>query len=113
TRSIIGAQSLINAGVPNKVVALRNGTMGWSLAGFACEAGKDRRAPRFSGEGHAWARTAAENVARRCGVERADRSRLDAWRADAARTTYVLDVRDPPEYAAGHVAGAVSAPGGQ
>src|SRR5262245_27726358 len=30
TRSIIGAQSLINAGVPNKVVALRNGTMGWS-----------------------------------------------------------------------------------
>ena len=35
TRSIIGAQSLINAGLPNKVVALRNGTMGWSLAGFA------------------------------------------------------------------------------
>ncbi len=34
TRSIIGAQSLINAGVPNKVVALRNGTMGWSLAGL-------------------------------------------------------------------------------
>src|SRR5262249_6958048 len=31
TRSIIGAQSLINAGVPNKVVALRNGTMGWTL----------------------------------------------------------------------------------
>jgi rhodanese-related sulfurtransferase len=28
TRSIIGAQSLINAGVPNHVVALRNGTMG-------------------------------------------------------------------------------------
>ena len=34
TRSIIGAQSLINAGVPNKVVALRNGTMGWHLAGL-------------------------------------------------------------------------------
>ena len=34
TRSIIGAQSLINAGLPNKVVALRNGTMGWSLAGL-------------------------------------------------------------------------------
>ncbi|HTP91777.1 MAG TPA: rhodanese-like domain-containing protein, partial [Xanthobacteraceae bacterium] len=42
TRSIIGAQSLINAGLPNKVVALRNGTMGWSLAGFGCESGKDR-----------------------------------------------------------------------
>src|SRR5947209_4678427 len=40
TRSIIGAQSLINAGVPNPVVALRNGTMGWRLAGYACESGK-------------------------------------------------------------------------
>src|SRR5580693_1527226 len=48
TRSIIGAQSLINAGVPNKVVALRNGTMGWNLAGFACDSGKDRRAPGAS-----------------------------------------------------------------
>src|SRR5262249_10005650 len=44
TRSIIGAQSLINAGVPNKVVALRNGTMGWTLAGFNCDSGKARRA---------------------------------------------------------------------
>jgi rhodanese-related sulfurtransferase len=32
TRSIIGTQSLINAGVTNKVVALRNGTIGWTLA---------------------------------------------------------------------------------
>src|ERR1035438_8056618 len=32
TRSIIGTQSLINAGVPNKVLALRNGTIGWTLA---------------------------------------------------------------------------------
>src|SRR5437879_13556213 len=29
TRSIIGTQSLINAGVPNEVRALRNGTIGW------------------------------------------------------------------------------------
>src|SRR5205085_6968074 len=48
TRSIIGAQSLINAGVPNKVVALRNGTMGWSLAGLAPDAGQSRRAPSVS-----------------------------------------------------------------
>ena len=45
TRSIIGAQSLINAGVPNKVVALRNGTMGWNLAGFTPDSGKSQRAP--------------------------------------------------------------------
>ena len=45
TRSIIGAQSLINACLDNKVVALKNGTMGWRLAGFALDHGKDRRAP--------------------------------------------------------------------
>ena len=64
TRSIIGAQSLINAGVPNKVVALRNGTMGWTLAGLACESGKARRAPGVSPDGLAWARSAAARVAR-------------------------------------------------
>jgi rhodanese-related sulfurtransferase len=113
TRSIIGAQSLINASLPNKVVALRNGTMGWSLAGFACESGKNRRAPNVSPPTLDWARTAAWRVAQACGVERIDRSRLDALRQDAERTLYLLDVRDPAEYAAGHVAGAISAPGGQ
>jgi rhodanese-related sulfurtransferase len=41
TRSIIGAQSLINAGVSNPVYALRNGTIGWTLAGRGI-AGFDR-----------------------------------------------------------------------
>src|SRR3546814_10680542 len=45
TRSIIGAQSLINAGFPNRVVALRNGTMGWHLAGLKLEHGNRRHAP--------------------------------------------------------------------
>jgi rhodanese-related sulfurtransferase len=113
TRSIIGAQSLINAGVPNKVVALRNGTMGWSLAGFTCDSGKNRRAPEVSPKTLDWARTAALKVAQRCGVERIDRAKLETWRKDETRTLYLFDVRDPAEYAAGHVAGAVSAPGGQ
>ncbi len=113
TRSIIGAQSLIDAGVPNKVVALRNGTMGWSLAGFSCDSGKDRRAPDVSSKTLDWARGAARDVAQRFGVERVDRETLDAWREDATRTLYIFDVRDPAEYAAGHVAGAISAPGGQ
>ena len=48
TRSIIGAQSLINAGVPNKVVALRNGTMGWHLAGLDLRSRQGQpRAGRF------------------------------------------------------------------
>ena len=113
TRSIIGAQSLINAGLPNKVVALRNGTMGWSLAGFACDSGKNRRATGVSPTTLDWARDAAHRVAQSCGVERIDAAALEAWRADNARTLYLFDVRDPAEYEAGHLPGAISAPGGQ
>ena len=113
TRSIIGAQSLINAGVPNKVMALRNGTMGWHLAGLACDHGKDVRAPEVSANGLAWAQTAAQRVADKFGVTCIDRATLERWRKDATRTTYLFDVRDPAEYARGHFPGALSAPGGQ
>jgi rhodanese-related sulfurtransferase len=113
TRSIIGAQSLINAGAPNQVVALRNGTMGWSLAGKTCDSGKARRAPQPSSTALAWAKAAADQVARRFGIERIDAATLVKFRADVERTLYLLDVRDPDEYVAGHVAGALSAPGGQ
>src|SRR5690348_6469964 len=113
TRSIIGAQSLINAGVPNKVVALRNGTMGWHLAGLACDSGKGARFSPVSDKGLAWARAAADTVARKFGVEHIDRVALERFRADTARTLYVFDVRDPDEYRSGHFAGAISAPGGQ
>ena len=114
TRSIIGAQSLINAGIANTVVALRNGTMGWSLAGEACDAGKDRRAPEVSSAGLGAAREAAARVARHFGIERIDRAMLEHWRGEAEeRTLYLLDVRDPADYATGHLPGAISAPGGQ
>jgi rhodanese-related sulfurtransferase len=113
TRSIIGAQSLINAGLPNKVVALRNGTMGWSLAGFNCESGENRRAPAVSAKTLSWARPAAQRVAHNCGVRPIDRQMFETLRADMERTLYLFDVRDPAEYEAGHVAGALSAPGGQ
>jgi rhodanese-related sulfurtransferase len=113
TRSIIGAQSLINAGVPNKVVALRNGTMGWTLAGLPCEHGKTERAPRVSRDGLAVAKSAAERVAHRFGIARVDLATVERWRSDDGRTLYLFDVRDPAEYEAGHVAGAISAPGGQ
>jgi rhodanese-related sulfurtransferase len=37
TRGIIGAQTLINAGIRNRVVALAGGTQGWRLAGLQLE----------------------------------------------------------------------------
>ena len=113
TRSIIGAQSLINVSVPNKVVALRNGTMGWHLAGLACDRGKTARAPAVSGAALRWAKSAAAAVAQKFNVTRVDPGKIDEFRADPKRTTYIFDVRDPDEYAAGHFPGAVSAPGGQ
>ena len=116
TRSIIGAQSLIDAGAQNKVMALRNGTMGWALAGFTPDRGSDRRLPAAppSARALAWAKSAAERVAQRAGVRRIDLATLERWHNESeVRTLYVFDVRDPHEYEAGHLPGAVSAPGGQ
>ena len=57
TRSIIGAQTLIDFGLPNPVVALENGTQGWTLAGLKLEHGATRRYPEspspLVGEGRA------------------------------------------------------------
>ena len=114
TRSIIGAQSLINAGIANEVVALKDGTMGWHLAGLTLERGQGRLAPDVTPAGLAKAQAAAAEVARRYGVRRIDRATLAQWQAEAdARTLYVLDVRSPEEYQAGHPAGVPNAPGGQ
>ena len=114
TRSIIGAQSLIDAGVPNRVVSLKDGTMAWQLAGLGVVAGATGRAPEVSAGNVAAARQRAEAVARRFGVPVIDRSTLAEWRREAdGHTLYVVDVRDPAEYRAGHLPGSVMAPGGQ
>lgn len=113
TRSIIGCQSLVNAGLPNKVMALKDGTMGWHLAGLKLEKGSTRTIPAPSAETIAWAREAAERVSSRFGVQTVDRATADSWLAEPSRTTYLIDVRSPEEYAAGHLPGAAHAPGGQ
>lgn len=113
TRSIIGAQSLINAGLPNPVVALENGTMGWMLAGLECARGETAMAPAPVGDADAWARAAAAQVAERFGVPRIDARQVAIWRAQDDRTTYLLDVRTRDEFEAGHWPGAHHAPGGQ
>src|SRR5579863_986588 len=65
TRSIIGTQSLINAGIPNRVAALRNGTIGWTLAGLELDHGRKCRAPEVPAEAAARAQDQAWRVAAR------------------------------------------------
>jgi rhodanese-related sulfurtransferase len=113
TRSIIGTQSLVNAGIPNPVSALRNGTIGWTLAGQKLETGSDRRFKPHDPQQLQQAQLAARTVADRAGVQRIERSQLAAWQVDTDRTTYVCDVRVPEEYAKGHWPGSLSTQGGQ
>jgi predicted metal-dependent enzyme (double-stranded beta helix superfamily)/rhodanese-related sulfurtransferase len=113
TRSIIGTQSLINSGIPNPVSALRNGTIGWTLAGQELVTGATLRFSEVNEETRKKSAAAAFAVAYRAGVKRASLDELQTWLTDSTRTTYFFDVRTPEEYAAGHVAGARSAPGGQ
>jgi rhodanese-related sulfurtransferase len=114
TRSIIGTQSLVNAGLPNPVAALRNGTIGWTLAGQTLAHGSSRRFERWVDPARLEeARAAAADVAKRAGVSFIKSGLLDQWVADRTRTTYRFDVRTPEEYAVGHAAGFRSAPGGQ
>ncbi len=114
TRSYIGAESLRRMGLPNQIVALENGTMGWDLAGLTLERGAARWAPAVSERSRAQAEAVAERVAaeeKLRAIAPDELTRIIAGRSDG--NAYVLDVRTADEYAAGHVAGAVWAPGGQ
>ncbi len=114
TRSIIGAQALISAGVPNRVVSMRNGTQGWHLAGFEVLKGATNRGPEVSEAGLAQAVAAARRIEARFAIKRIDAATLERYREEADRhALYVLDVRTREEYEAGHLAGVKHIPGGQ
>lgn len=113
TRSIIGTQSLVNAGLPNPVAALRNGTIGWTLAGQTLQHGQNRRFPAVDRKNAQKSAAAARQVADRAGVRRASWADVQAWQGQQGRTTYFFDVRDPAEYEAGHLPGFRSVAGGQ
>jgi rhodanese-related sulfurtransferase len=114
TRSYVGAEAVRRMRLPNPVLALENGTMGWTLAGLELERGANRWAPPVSNR----SRTAAAVVAKRIAAE--DKIQFASveevqrhWDRREQDNVAILDVRTAEEYAAGHVAGAVWAPGGQ
>jgi len=113
TRGIIGAQSLINAGVANPVFVLQNGVQGWVLAGGLIERGNVRVAAPPGSHSSRRAMQAAARVAQRCEVKTIDAQQLAEFCVDETRTLYRFDVRTPEEYAAGHLPDFRSAPGGQ
>lgn len=116
TRSIIGAQSLVNAGLPNPVAALRNGTIGWTLAGQTLEHGSNRQfAPQAGLDGVSLKATrhASRALADRAGVGRTTLDEAARWAVEPSRTTYRFDVRTPVEYESAHAPGFQGVPGGQ
>jgi len=114
TRGLMWAQTLINAGVPNKVMTLFNGTPGWLGAGLSLETGNDRPLPTVTPEGIAATRAQAERLRDASGVPYVDRETLRQWRRQSdRRTLYMLDVRTPEEYRAGHIPGSAWAISGQ
>ncbi|TDQ86860.1 rhodanese-like domain-containing protein [Paraburkholderia silvatlantica] len=114
TRSIIGAQLLRSLGIPNRVIALENGTQGWTLAGLKLEYRSTRRYPDAVEErAIADARKRAVELAQRFGLASLDTRTGQAWLDAPDRTTYLLDVRSAGEFARDGVPGAVHAPGGQ
>jgi len=111
---MIGAQALRNAGFPNKIMSLKDGTMAWHLAGYEVVNRAVLQPPAISEAGRKASTEAAARVAARCDIRTIDKAVLSAWQLEAEqRTLYLLDVRTPEEYEAGHLADARSAPGGQ
>jgi rhodanese-related sulfurtransferase len=114
TRSIIGAQTLIDVGIPNAVFALENGTQGWFLAGLELEHGASRRYPEEAKPRDMDAlRRGARRVADANGAAFVAPDEAHAGLSDGSRTTFLFDVRTAEEFAASGVAGFVHAPGGQ
>jgi rhodanese-related sulfurtransferase len=114
TRSIIGAQTLINLGVPNPVYALENGTQGWYLEDLQLEHGARRRyddgvAPQ---DLPALAQRSAR-LAESHGVPTVSAQAVQAWLRDKNRSTFLCDVRSAEEHAQGSLPGAQHTPGGQ
>ena len=115
TRSIIGAETLRRMGVPNEVFALENGTQGWFLAGLKLEHNAQRKYPSAPPQGSGVARLQAHArmLAHSHAVPMIETAQAAQWLKDTSRTTYLFDVRTAEEFAAGSLAGAVHAPGGQ
>jgi rhodanese-related sulfurtransferase len=112
-RAILGAQTLIDAGVPNFVAYLDDGTKGWTNAGLTLETGRTAAYGEASDSARRFAAEHIETLSRTDSLTFIDAGTAETWAADPQRTTYVLDVRTPEEFAAEHLPFSISSEGGQ
>ena len=114
TRGILCAQMLIDLGVPNPVASMRGGTLNWKLSGYDLEFNRTDRTAPPSFQALAFAREHANMLAQKHDISFVDAAELQAWQEEADKIPlYVFDVRQPEEYAAGHLKGSRCAPGCQ
>ncbi|HTM08641.1 MAG TPA: rhodanese-like domain-containing protein [Verrucomicrobiae bacterium] len=111
TRGIIGAQTLTLLGVAD-ACALKNGTMGWVLAGLDLER-PHRTATEASNSSRAAAERYAAELAAAEKIPFVSVSEMEALLSQTRETLYPIDVRSPEEYSSGHIPGYFSLPGGQ
>lgn len=115
TRSIIGAQTLINLGIPNKVYALENGTQGWYLADLPLEHKSNRLYPADVGKEDLDAlRARSQALGRRFDIPVVDAATVGDWLEDETRSVFLCDIRTDEEHARGDLPSVVQhTPGGQ
>lgn len=107
TRSIIGAQTLINSGLKNPVLALENGTMDWLTAGYTLQTGIEATVPKPLPNQLQQADEAFAHLVSHYQLTIIDLQTLAQYRSEASqRTLYVFDVRTRDEYQSGHLPGA-------
>ena len=114
TRSIMGAQTLLNFGIENPVYALENGTQGWVLADFELERGATRKYPdKINAAALPGLQASTKKLLARFKVQTVTAKQVEGWLSDTSRSLSVLDVRTAEEFQAGSLPGAAHAPGGQ
>jgi rhodanese-related sulfurtransferase len=112
-RAILGAQTLIDAGVANPVAYLDDGTAAWRRAGWDLEEGSERAYGPISHKARAFGRRHADRLSTLGSFPQIDLATARAWATDPDRTTYLLDIRTPKEFETEHLDDTISSEGGQ
>ena len=111
TRSIIGAQTLINLGIKNPVFALENGTQGWYLNDYELDHGKVAQYAKPSVDEEIL--HASRALANKFDISFISDEEFLSWKNDDSRSLYLCDVRTLEEFSMDGLPGAQNTPGGQ